>query len=207
MFTQNNNSNSSNRSLATTTSSASTSPVNGPSATPHGIQDILSRPTPFGPVTSNSSPHQAPISSHSGVTSQAMMTPVGSHPMTSPSSAASSLSALGAALQPRFSFAGTQGMYFNPAAAAAAAASTGLHKLAAGLAGDLSGRGAQFYWPQMVQNQAIWRDRLSNAGNEHLVPSSSSSSCPVPADQFTSTPSAASCLLPFVLRCCRMHTV
>lgn len=56
-------------------------------------------------------------------------------------------------------------MYFNPAAAAAAAASTGLHKLAAGLAGDLSGRAPQFYWPQMVQNQAIWRDRLSNAGN------------------------------------------
>lgn len=88
------------------------------------------------------------------------MTPVGSVP----SSAASSLSALGAAFQPRFSFAGTQGMYFNPAAAAAAAASSGLHKLAAGLAGDPSGRGAQFYWPQMVQNQAIWRDRLSNAG-------------------------------------------
>lgn len=161
MFTQNNNSNSSNKSL---TSSASTSPVNGPSATPHGIQDILSRPAPFGPSfpVSSASAHQASAQANSN--SQAMMTPVGSVPMT-PSSAASSLSALGAALQPRFSFAGSQGMYFNPAAAAAAAASTGLHKLAAGLAGDLSGRAPQFYWPQMVQNQAIWRDRLSNAGN------------------------------------------
>ena len=186
MFTQNNNSNSSNKSL---TSSASTSPVNGPSATPHGIQDILSRPAPFGPsFPVSSASHQASAQANSN--SHTMMTPVGSVPMTS-SSAASSLSALGAALQPRFSFAGSQGMYFNPAAAAAAAASTGLHKLAAGLAGDLSGRGPQFYWPQMVQNQAIWRDRLSNAGK---FPSC----CPLlcfPADQFEGT---FSCMFAFV---------
>lgn len=164
MFTQNNNSNSSNKSL---TSSASTSPVNGPSATPHGIQDILSRPAPFGqsfPTTTTSSQVA------SGQTnSQNMMTPVGSVPMTT-ASAASSLSALGAALQPRFSFPASQGMYFNPAAAAAAAASSGLHKLAAGLAGDLSGRAPQFYWPQMVQNQAMWRDRLQNAGIKKSFP-------------------------------------
>lgn len=48
--------------------------------------------------------------------------------------------------------------YFNPA-------STGLHKLAAGLAASDVARAQQFYWPQMVQNQAcLWRDRLANSG-------------------------------------------
>lgn len=45
------------------------------------------------------------------------------------------------------------GMYFSP--------TNGLsHKLAS--LGDLSGR--HLYWPSMVQNQAIWRERLAGAG-------------------------------------------
>lgn len=126
--------------VATVTTSASSPSSNSSGSsvgTPHGIQDILSRPTSFGP----------------GVT---------------PNSAAVSVSAaLGTALAtgalPRFSLAGaaavaaSQGMYFN----AAAAANSNLHKLAAGL-GDLSSR--HLYWPQMVQNQALWRERFSGSG-------------------------------------------
>jgi hypothetical protein len=59
---------------------------------------------------------------------------------------------------PRFSLGAAavavqQGMYFNP--------TNGLsHKLAT--LGDLSGR--HLYWPSMVQNQALWRERLAGAG-------------------------------------------
>jgi len=56
---------------------------------------------------------------------------------------------------PRFSLpAAVQGMYFN--------STNGLsHKLATSF-GDLSGR--HLYWPSMVQNQALWRERLAGAG-------------------------------------------
>lgn len=126
--------------VATTVSASSPSSNSSGSSsvgTPHGIQDILSRPTSFGPG------------------------------ITPPSSGAVS-AALGTALAtgtlPRFSLAGaaavaaSQGMYFN-------AANSNLHKLAAGL-GDLSTR--HLYWPQMVQNQALWRERLSGSGKRNL---------------------------------------
>lgn len=84
-------------------------------ATPHGINDILSRPV-------------------------AMNTPVSS--------------ALGTALAgaiPRFSLnaaaVAAGGMYFGPT-------NGGLHKLTAG----------QLYWNSMVQNQALWRERLAGSG-------------------------------------------
>lgn len=58
---------------------------------------------------------------------------------------------------PRFSLGAAAvagGMYFG-------SANGNLHKLAAGL-GDLSSR--HLYWPSVVQNQALWRDRLSGSG-------------------------------------------
>lgn len=147
----------------------------GASATPHGIQDILSRGS-----NSHSTHHNLaiPSPSHSPVGGSGHSSPLmSSNPATSSSSSAAAaaaaaamaagatvpvttsaaLSALaaGAAL-PRFS-----GMYFNPAMAG------GLHKLAANLAAsDLTAahRAAPHlaYWPQMVQNQAnLWRDRLA----------------------------------------------
>ncbi|CAG2102603.1 unnamed protein product [Medioppia subpectinata] len=73
-------------------------------------------------------------------------------------SASQSNTALNTALAgalPRFSLgaaAVAQGMYFSP--------NNGLsHKLAQ--LGDLSGR--HLYWPSMVQNQALWRERLAGA--------------------------------------------
>lgn len=123
---------------AVTTASASSPSSNSSSScsgTPHGIQDILSRPTPFGPGAGQAA-------------------------------ASAALGSLAGAL-PRFSLAGaaavaaSQGMYFNPA-------NGNLHKLAAGLAAgaDLSGRHHphHLYWPQMVQNQALWRERLQSQG-------------------------------------------
>ena len=71
-----------------------------------------------------------------------------------------STTALGTALAgalPRFSLGAAAvaagGMYFSPT-------NGGLHKLAS--LGDLSGR--HLYWPSMVQNQALWRERLAGAG-------------------------------------------
>ncbi|XP_023218473.1 homeobox protein Nkx-6.2-like [Centruroides vittatus] len=81
------------------------------SATPHGINDILSRPS----VTS-----------------------------------APSLGTLSAL--PRFSLGVGAGMYFGPA-------NGGLHKL--GLS-ELQGR-PHLYWPGMMQNPALWRDRFASA--------------------------------------------
>jgi len=67
---------------------------------------------------------------------------------------------------PRFSLGAAavaaQNMYFSQASAAG-----GLHKLAAGLAGDLSRQ--QFYWPAMAQNQAIWRERLAGQGMYNIA--------------------------------------
>lgn len=122
--------------VATTTSASSPSSNSSGSSvgTPHGIQDILSRPTSFGPGVT---PNSATVSAALGT-------------------------ALATGALPRFSLAGaaavaaSQGMYFN-----AAAANSNLHKLAAGL-GDLSTR--HLYWPQMVQNQALWRERFSGSG-------------------------------------------
>ncbi|XP_064485112.1 homeobox protein Nkx-6.2-like [Ornithodoros turicata] len=61
---------------------------------------------------------------------------------------AASLSAIGL---PRFGLGVGAGMYFNPA--------NGLHKM--GLS-DLPGR-PHLYWPSVVQNPSLWRDRLSSA--------------------------------------------
>ncbi|XP_013785691.2 homeobox protein Nkx-6.2-like [Limulus polyphemus] len=64
---------------------------------------------------------------------------------------AQTLGTLGAL--PRFSLGmGTAGMYFNPA-------NGSIHKL--GL-GDLPAR-PHLYWPGMVQNPALWRDRFASA--------------------------------------------
>jgi hypothetical protein len=190
--TSNHNHNNNNKSLSLTTT-PTTSPVGLPSATPHGIQDILSRPTPTGNNSNSSSfsssnhlqntnsNHSTSLSPASSNTTSPMNSPTagggGATPQTQQQQAAT-LSALGSTL-PRFPFtAGPQGMYFNPAAASGLA-----QKLAAGLsASDLSlARAQQFYWPQMnqmVQNQAaaasaaaLWRDRLANTGmSNYLLP-------------------------------------
>lgn len=186
--TSNHNHNNNNKSPSLTTTP--TSPVGLPSATPHGIQDILSRPTPTSNNSNSSSFSSSNNLQNTNSNHSTSLSPASSNttsPMNSPTAGgggatpqqqqqqAATLSALGSTL-PRFPFtAGPQGMYFNPAAA------TGLaQKLAAGLsASDLSlARAQQFYWPQMnqmVQNQAaaasaaaLWRDRLANTGNCHL---------------------------------------
>ena len=165
MFTQQNNNNNcnhaSNKGSPTTCSSSPSSHL----GTPHGIQDILARPTAVQ-TSESTSPRDKGTSSPtmnspSSVSSAGTEPSHGHHPSVPVSLSLGSM--------PRFSFpSSAPGMaYFNPAAAAAAAASTGLHKLAAGLAAsDLSvARAQQFYWPQMVQNQAcLWRDRLANSG-------------------------------------------
>ncbi|KAH9362690.1 hypothetical protein HPB48_001213 [Haemaphysalis longicornis] len=61
---------------------------------------------------------------------------------------------LGAIGLPRFGL-GAAGVYFNPANGA-------LHKM--GLA-ELPGR-PHLYWPGVVQNPALWRDRLASASGE-----------------------------------------
>lgn len=72
-------------------------------------------------------------------------------------------SAFGNAL-PRFALSGvSNGVCFNAAAAtaAAAAAANGLgHKI--GTLNDLQSR--HIYWPSMVQNSNLWRERIANAG-------------------------------------------
>ena len=183
MFSQNNNNNPKNNSSSNNNNkpSPTTVPSSPPShftssGTPHGIQDILARPTQqhqgsTSPSRDKSSHPSPPPASSSAMNSPSSVSTASSSGTPLPPSSLSS--ALGSL--PRFSFPSTaQSMaYFNPAAAAAAAASTGLHKLAAGLAAsDLSvARAQQFYsWPQMVQNQmvqnqaCIWRDRLANSG-------------------------------------------
>ncbi|EEC19839.1 homeobox protein Nkx-6.2, putative [Ixodes scapularis] len=62
---------------------------------------------------------------------------------------------LGAIGLPRFGLGVGAGVYFNPANGA-------LHKM--GLA-DLPGR-PHLYWPSVVQNPALWRDRLASASGE-----------------------------------------
>lgn len=103
-------------------SAAQSSPSSNSSSlpgTPHGIQDILSRPAPTGP------------------------------PATGPTG-------LLAGALPRFSLG---------AAVAAQNMQYLSHKLAAGLATDLSRQ--QFYWPAMAQNQALWRERIAGQGTLH----------------------------------------
>ena len=97
----------------TSAASPNSSSSSSGSGTPHGINDILSRPV-------------------------AMTTPVNATLGT----------ALAGAL-PRFNIGAAAvagGMYFGPT-------NGGLHKLAAN----------QLYWNTMVQNPALWRERLSNS--------------------------------------------
>ncbi|KAI1278000.1 Homeobox protein Nkx-6.1 [Halotydeus destructor] len=127
----------------TSASSPSSNSSSGP-ATPHGIQDILSRPAPF--VTCG----------QGGQGGGGVMVPT-SATATSSAALGNALSAAAAATAlPRFSLGAAavaaQNLYFNQA-------SGGLQKLAAGLAGDLGRQ--QFYWPAMAHNQAIWRERIA----------------------------------------------
>ncbi|RWS22507.1 homeobox protein Nkx-6.2-like protein [Leptotrombidium deliense] len=112
------------KSCVTSAASPSSSSSSSASGTPHGINDILSRPAT----------------------------------LTTPVTAA--LGPLASAL-PRFSLnaaaVAAGGMYFAPT-------NGNLHKLAAGLS-DLSGR--HLYWPSMVQNQALWRERLAGSVNQN----------------------------------------
>jgi len=95
----------------TSAASPNSSSSSSGSGTPHGINDILSRPVAM----------TAPVNATLGT-------------------------ALAGAL-PRFNIGAAAGMYFGPS-------NGGLHKLAAG----------QLYWNSMVQNPALWRERLSNSG-------------------------------------------
>lgn len=110
-------------------------------------------------TTSSSSPSAISSSSTSSAASGTShyINDILSRPATF--AAAQSNAALGSALAgalPRFSLGAAAvagGMYFSP--------SNGLsHKLAS--LSDLSGR--HLYWPSMVQNQALWRERLAGAG-------------------------------------------
>ncbi|RWS12837.1 homeobox protein Nkx-6.2-like protein [Dinothrombium tinctorium] len=109
-------------------------------------------------TTSAASPSSSSSSSASG-------TPHGindilNRPATISTPVTATLGTLAGAL-PRFSLGAAAvaagGMYFGPT-------NGGLHKLAAGLQ-DLSGR--HLYWPSMVQNQALWRERLSGSVNQN----------------------------------------
>ncbi|XP_070386801.1 homeobox protein Nkx-6.2-like isoform X2 [Dermacentor albipictus] len=72
-------------------------------------------------------------------------------PQAAAAAAAAAAAGLGAIGLPRFGL-GAAGVYFNPANGA-------LHKM--GLA-ELPGR-PHLYWPGVVQNPALWRDRLASA--------------------------------------------
>jgi hypothetical protein len=110
-------------------------------------------------TTSSSSPSAISSSSTSSAASGTShyINDILSRPATL--TAAQSNAALGTALAgalPRFSLGAAAvagGMYFSP--------TNGLsHKLAS--LSDLSSR--HLYWPSMVQNQALWRERLAGAG-------------------------------------------
>lgn len=111
---------------------------------------------PISVTTSSTSPgisSSSPSSSASGTSH--FINDILSRPATL--AATQSTTALGTALAgalPRFNLgaAAVGGMYFGPS-------NGGLHKLALG---DLSGR--SLYWPSMVQNQALWRERLAGTG-------------------------------------------
>lgn len=111
--------------------------------TPHGINDILGRSTAAAAAMA------AALSGGVGGTTTTMTTAAGGA-LTSRINALNSVSSAAAAA------AAAAGMYFNPAAAAAAAAAGSFQKPLA----DLAAARQHLYWPGMIHNHSVWRDRF-----------------------------------------------
>ena len=138
-------------------SSSSTSSSPGVFATPHGISDILSRPSSLTISFASSTPPMVTTTTKTLIknlpTFSSSLQPHPTPPLLSSQNqstatvdASATLGSTFAGALPRFSIGNTGDVYFPT--------SNGLHKFANSL-----------YWNSMVQNQALWKDKLVGTGH------------------------------------------